>query len=97
MQAAIRNGSELNYFPFQTLDSSYAFNKANMAATMCGAERARRVSFCEIKSKCVSCGLETRKRKAATVNENLSGRQPRSAGFIHGLDKCFVLRLARLV
>lgn len=35
--------------------------------------------------------------KAAAVNENLSGRQPRSGGFMHGLDKCFMLRLARLV
>lgn len=35
--------------------------------------------------------------EAAAVNENLSGRQPRSGGFMHGLDKCFMLRLARLV
>lgn len=35
--------------------------------------------------------------EAAAVNENLSGRQRRSGGFMHGLDKCFMLRLARLV
>lgn len=80
--------------------------------------RPSRVGFCEIKSKCVSCGLEKAKKEqkqeweeakaeaeaveaeaveAAAVNENLSGRQRRSGGFMHGLDKCFMLRLARLV
>lgn len=40
---------------------------------------------------------EEAEEAAAAVNENLSGRQPRSVGFMHGLDKCFMLRLARLV
>lgn len=40
---------------------------------------------------------EEEEAAAVAVNENLSGRQRRSGGFMLGLDKCFMLRLARLV